>query len=127
MIRAVRVGRGGVGDTVVTRGPCPQIDLLASLRTEGTPDALGYPSDRFAAPWAIHDRWFDHVHHSVYRLQKVSSNCTVRSTTFGRVMVSGSMKRMFSAYLLALISGITGSLGASRMRSICALRPLMVN
>ena len=41
-----------------------------------------------------------------YRLQKVMSKATSRSQGRGRRSPSGEVKRMFSAYLLALISGM---------------------
>jgi len=61
-----------------------------------------------------------------YRLQKVSSNSTSVSDARGRWMPSWVVKRMLSAYLLALISGMQAYSPDSPMRSICAMRPAII-
>ncbi len=58
-----------------------------------------------------------------YRLQKVNSNEISASDCLGRISVSGVVKRMFRAYLLALISGMAASARFMRNRTNWAERP----
>jgi hypothetical protein len=64
-----------------------------------------------------------HVATDCYRLQKVSSKWISASACLGRRSVPGRVKRMLSAYLLALISGMNASARRSRKRTSCAVRP----
>lgn len=109
-------------NTIGFRCPGSKINLFAALRAEGAPTVGRFPYNAFTALRALYG-FLDGVH----RLQKVSSKGTSCSTVLGRVTVSGRMKRMLSAYLLALISGTAASEADMRTRSICAVRPLMVS
>ena len=60
---------------------------------------------------------------AAYRLQKVNSNEISASDCLGRISVSGVVKRMFRAYLLALISGMAASARFMRNRTNWAERP----
>lgn len=59
----------------------------------------------------------------IYKLQNVRSNSRSDSQTCGRPSAPRLVKRIFSAYLFALISGTQSALSCSRMRTICARRP----
>jgi hypothetical protein len=62
---------------------------------------------------------------STYRLQNVNSKSTSRSKTMPRSAPAALMKRMLSAYLLALISGTQASSRGSVSCSSCATLPLV--
>src|ERR1051326_6566220 len=86
---------------MVTLGrPCAEVDQATTLRAEWAEFARRVPRHRLAAL-----RGSDGACIHVYRLQNVSSNSTSDSTIFGRCAPSCVVKRMFNAYLFALISG----------------------
>lgn len=105
---------GGRGwNPVRFRGPGAEVNLFAALRAERAPAVGGFPYNAFATLRTLDDFLDSHQ-----RLQKVSSKVMSCSTVLGRVTVSGRMKRMLSAYLLALISGTAASEADMRTRSI---------
>src|SRR5262245_27765503 len=79
--------------------PRAEVDRLAALRAERAPARRRRPFDRLPAVRTGDDL---RRHH---RLQNASSKSTSRAYAAPRSIPETPMKRMFSAYLFALISG----------------------
>ena len=122
------------GNAVLFGCPRPEVDLFAACGAERAIRVRRAPFGLSAAAGAAHETRAGFARYgrrpgsgfAAHKPQKVSSNGRSRSSGRGRSWVSGSMKRILSAYLLALTSGMAASVRATRIRIICAVLPLMV-
>ena len=105
-------------DAILFLCPRAKIDHLAAFRAKRAIRIIRRPGDLDTALRTRNQASFRH-----YRLQKVRSNSTSDSQVRGRPSSPGVVKRMFKAYLLALISGMQLAARGTRMRTICASLP----
>ena len=113
----VILGRLG-GDAVSLGSPGAQVGQAAALAAEGAGGVGRRKECRLAAGGARHAA--RRLRGNAHRLQNDSSNGTSCSKTRVFCTPSGSRKRTFSAYLLALISGTHGNSSPTERRNICA-------
>ena len=90
-------------DAIFFVRPFPQIDHLAAFATEGTELVCGVPLMLLATVRARDDSGLTHCEE-----QKVRSNSTSCSYREVLAVKLAATKRMLSAYLLALTSGMQG-------------------
>ncbi len=107
------------GDCVSLFGPGTQIDQFATFAAKRP--------ERIVAPEFDHGatlRTPDSPRYHPYKLQYVRLKSTSDSKSLVRCTLPGRMKRIFNAYLLALISGTQGKSRISVTRNICAARSM---